>query len=316
MSRKAVRELHQPTGSNVPAMLVNLAGVAVGLASLASGWPTTHPLWIVLLIGGLAYFQHTWTTIFHEDAHYLLYRARWHNIFNGTIVGTLLMVPFTVYRHVHIRHHSKMSSPDDWELWPYCDPGKSLRFRRIFLLFDVLLGGWVAPFIYGRIFFVKHSPLIDPRLRRRIVLEYLLIAGFWGGVIALVAFSGAWWLFAKVYLIPAWLTGVIQTTRKLTEHLGLPAGDPMLGARTVLSESALGKAMEYTSFHISAHGLHHRHPQMPHSNLERAFELTTEEERRAPIFPSYWHAMRDMFSHLPHPGIGVNARMGVDSGAS
>lgn len=310
MASSEVRALHQPSGSNVPAMLLNLAGVAIAWASLAWGWPAENLLWTAFVILWLAYFQHTWTTIFHEDAHHALYRARWHNTFNGVIVGTLLMVPFSVYRQVHIRHHAKMSSPEDWELWPYCDPGRTLRFRRIFLFFDIIFGLWAAPYVYGRIFFVRHSPLTDPRLRRRIKLEYLLIVGFWGSIITLVTLTGAWWLFAKVYLIPAWLTGVIQTLRKLTEHLGLPAGDPMLGARTVLSKSVVGRAMEYTSFHISAHGLHHQYPQMPHDHLEKAYDLKVPE-KSAPVFPSYWRAMLDMCSHLRHPGIGVNARQPV-----
>ncbi len=194
MGNPSVQDLHKPTGSNVLAVLCNLTGVATAFASLASGWPTAHAAWTVFMILWLAYFQHTWMTIFHADAHYAAYEGKWHNIRQGMIVGTLLMVPFHVYRHLHIRHHSKMGLPDDFEMWPYCDPSKSLAFRRFFVLCDLLLGWWLGPYIYGRIFFVRNSPISDPKVRRRIRWEYLLIVTCWSGIIALVAYYGAWML--------------------------------------------------------------------------------------------------------------------------
>ncbi len=304
----AIRELHEPAHSNVPTMLCNLAAVAAAIVSLCTGWPTSHPLWVAGMIVWLAYFQHCWTIIFHEDAHFSLYpKARWHNVFNGTIIGTLLMIPFSVFRQVHIRHHNKMNTPDDEELWPYVTPTCSLAFRRAFLVFDVLLGLWAAPFIYNRVFFIRNSPIRDPKLRRRIWFEFAGIAAFWTTLVGLVAYYGVWYQFALAYLIPAWLTGMIQTVRKLTEHLGLPAGDAMTGARTVMSSGLLGRFVAETSFHIEAHGLHHKYPQMPHMNLERAMEVT---QNSAPelVFPNYWRAIRDMIPHLRHPGIGVNAQ--------
>jgi len=302
-----IKDLHQEARSNVPALLVNLAAVGVGVFAIAAEWPTGHPIYLACVMLALAYFQHCWTIIFHEDAHYALYPAkRWHNIFNGTIVGTLLLVPFTIYRQVHIRHHNRMNTPDDWELWPYTDPSRSLTFRRMFVALDVLLGAWVGPYIYDRIFWARNSPMTDPGMRRRVAIEFGLIVLFWGSVLGVVAWYGAWQKFAMIYLIPAWLTGLIQTFRKLTEHLGLPAGGAMNGARTVLSQTAIGRAMAWTSFHIEAHGLHHRYPQMPHGNLKRAMDVT-EDVAPELVFPSYWRAVCNMLPHLLRPGIGVNA---------
>ncbi|HWL94979.1 MAG TPA: fatty acid desaturase [Phycisphaerae bacterium] len=308
MGAVEIKDLHRNPQSNVFPMLLNLAGVAVALVALAKGWPADNWFWIAAWVAWLAYFQHTWMTIFHEDVHYTLYRAKWHNIMNGTIVGTLLTVPFSVYRHVHIRHHNRMNHPEDWELWPYVDPTKSLAFRRWFMVFDLLLGLFAAPYIYSRIFFSKHSPLTEPKQRRRIWLEYGLIVVFWGSLWGIVIYTGAWWLFAKMYLIPAWLSGTVQTVRKFTEHLGLPLGTPMEGARTVLPADSLAKAVAYTSFHISAHGVHHQYPQMPHENLEKVVVFERAKHGDAPVFTSHVRAMQDMARHLWHPGIGVNAR--------
>lgn len=308
MGAVEIRELHKNPRSNGLPVVLNLSAVVVALFALAKGWPTEGWFSISFWVIWLSYFQHTWMTIFHEDVHYALYKPKWRNVMNGTIVGTLLTVPFTVYRHVHIRHHNRMNHPEDWELWPYVDPKKSLTFRRIFLVFDVLLGLWVAPFIYARIFFVKDSPITDSAARRRIVIEYLVMFAFWAAIWGLVIYSGEWWLFAKMYLIPAWLSGVVQTFRKFTEHLGLPLGTPMEGARTVLPDDPIGKAVAYTSFHITAHGVHHQYPQMPHENLEKAIVVERNEHPNAPIFASHWRAFCDMATHLWYPGIGVNAR--------
>ncbi|MBI3759668.1 MAG: fatty acid desaturase, partial [Deltaproteobacteria bacterium] len=174
-----------------------------------------------------------------------------------------------------------------------------------FLLVDIFLGLLAGPFIYGRIFWVKHSPLTDPALRRRIAWQYVLIVAFWSGLIASVAYFGWWREFTLAYLIPAYITGIVQTLRKLTEHLGLPAGDAMNGARTIISHQPLAKFASWTAFHIEAHGLHHKYPQMPHTNLERVLEVDGigAQDR---VYRSYWAAVRDMLPHMLRPGVGAN----------
>ncbi|MHC5109201.1 MAG: fatty acid desaturase family protein [Planctomycetota bacterium] len=314
MESSQVKALHERTRSNVPALLINLAGVVVGIATLATGWPTAHWGWTVGAIIWLSYFQHTWMMIFHADVHYALYEGKWHNIRSGIIVGTFLMVPFSVYQAMHLHHHKHSLDPNDWELWPYCDPRRSLAFRRIFVVLDILLGTFVGLYIYNRIFFVKHSPIHDRKLRRFIWMQYLIILVFWGAIWGVVAYYNAWWLFAKIYLIPAWLTGTIQTIRKLTEHLGLPAGPAMFAARTVMPESTVGHAINYTSLGVPGHGVHHRYPKMPMNHLRQAYELQSDEVQGAPVFRTHTAAVIDMCRYLFNPGAGVNAPVALGPG--
>ena len=316
MDAARLKELHKPTQSNMPALLINLAGVAIGTATLATAWPTDHWLWTIAAIIWLSYFQHTWMMIFHSDAHYSMYEGKWHNIRIGIIVGTFIMVPFSVYKAMHLHHHKHSLDADDWELWPYCDPRRSLAFRRVFVIFDLLFGQLVGLYIYNRIFFVRHSPIRDPKLRNFIWIQYAIIFLFWGAVFGLVAYYGAWWMFAKVYLIPAWLTGSVQTVRKLTEHLGLPAGPAMFGARTVIPKSLVGQAVNYTSMGVPGHGIHHRFPKIPMNNLHDAHELQRDEVAGAPVFRSHVAAMLDMCRYLANPGAGVNAPVPLAHSAS
>ena len=300
-----IKALRLRKGSNIPALLFNIMAVLGLVAMLATGWPSGHPAFIAALILALVYFEHCWTIIFHEDAHLMLYRARWHNYFNGVLVGTLLLTPFTIYRQSHIRHHSKMNSPEDWELWPYVDPQTTPRFRRLFVVFDILLGLVVGPWTYARIFFHKDSPLTEPRIRRQIRLEYAIMIVFWAALLTLVAWGGFWRAFLLAYLLPAWITGMVQTMRKLVEHLGLPGDDAMGGARTIIGTGPIARFIDWTSLHISQHGLHHLFPQVPHENLEAAFQTLPPEKQKT--FPSYWSALLDTLPHLARPGIGVNA---------
>jgi hypothetical protein len=99
---------------------------------------------------------------------------------------------------------------------------------------------------------------------------------------------------------------VLQTGRKLIEHLGMPEDKGLGGARTIMGKGPIARFVDWTSFHISQHGMHHLYPQMPHQNLARAFEDLPESERQH-VFPSHWAAIRDTLPHLRCPGVGVNA---------
>ena len=67
-----------------------------------------------------------------------------------------------------------LNRPDDWELWPYSDPAASRPFRIVFAWCDLLLGFITTPYMYGRIFFHKNSPITAPPTRAAILKEYLL----------------------------------------------------------------------------------------------------------------------------------------------
>jgi fatty acid desaturase len=221
-----------------------------------------------------------------------------------------MYVPYTVYRESHIRHHSRLNRPDDWELWPYSNPRRSRTFRRVFVFFDIVLGFLVAPFIYSRIFFHRDSPLKNPAIRRAIALEYLGIALFWGFVFYRRTSSHTWMAYAEVWLIPQMIAGVFQTMRKLTEHLGMSSYDPMLGTRTVVGNNWFTRVLSFVNFDIFVHGPHHRHPRLAQNLLKEKMDeyLVNNPQVNYPVYPSYLRATLAMIPYLlNNPGIGVNA---------
>jgi fatty acid desaturase len=285
--------------------LLTLLGVGIGLYFLSSPWRSDHLVvqgWWTLFT---AFFLFCWTSCFHETAHQMLSNSRRF----GRFLGTVMFVPYTVYRECHIRHHAYLNTPNDWELWPYADPKSSRSFRRAFVWFDLLLGVIVAPYIYGRIYFHKHSPLKSPDVRSAIRREYLFMAFTWGMIWGTLAYYNAWAGYLRGWVLPTVIAGIIQTGRKLTEHLGMASYDPLFGTRTVMGKNWLTRLGSFLNFDLFVHGPHHRHPRMTHDGLAEKMLVYVQNnpETDYPIYSHYWTATWAMLPILfKNPGVGMN----------
>ena len=293
--------------SALPLYIVFPLGVLC-LYSLAFPWPSDHLLvriaWTLLTANVFLCY----TSLFHELAHHTLVRSKLVNIWLGRILGTIALTPYTAYRESHIRHHAYLNKPCDWELWPYSDPNASLSFRRAFVWLDILMGFLAAPYVYVRIYFAKDSPL-QADSRRAIRWELAAIVVAWGGVLGFVAWKGAWIVLLTVWVLPHWMVGILQTCRKLTEHLGMESIDPLFGTRTVVGMSLFTRVTTFLNFHIFVHGPHHRHPRDSHAMLMTRMQAYQEENPHAeyPVYSSYWRAFRAMAPWLiRNPGVGIN----------
>lgn len=279
--------------------------------ALAAGFPSTHPAvrTALVLIGG--YFLFNLTSLFHETAHLTLPAfSRTANVMVGRIIGVVLLVPYTVYRESHIRHHAYLNRPNDWELWPYSDPKTSLTFRRIFVWFDLLFGFLTAPFTYARTYFHPDSPIRQPGLRRTILAEYAVMFFVWGSLLWWVTAAGHWPTFLLCWGIPHWFAGILQNGRKLTEHLGMASFDPLQGTRTVIGGNWFSRLCSWLNYDIFVHGPHHRFPLLTHDKLEGRIRQYTDQhpERSFPVFSSYFRAFCAMTPCLiSRPGVGLNA---------
>lgn len=306
-TEQELKDLEEKT--TIPRFLFLPLG-ALGLWSLAVYWPSNAIGWQVFWTLFTSYCLFCWTSCFHECSHHTLSGSKNASIWLGRILGTAMFVPYSIYRESHIRHHAYLNKPSDWELWPYSDPNTSLRFRRVFIWFDLFLGLFMAPFIYGRIFWNKETPIKDPKLRRAIRYEYAFMVLFWGSVIGTCAYFGTLWDLVRVWFLPHYLAGIYQNTRKFTEHLGMSSYDPMLGTRTVVGSNFITKWCTYFNFDIFVHGPHHRHPRIAHNLLLQKMDDYQEQnpDLKYPVFTSYWGAIIDMApSFIKTPGVGMNA---------
>lgn len=295
--------------STLPRFIFFPAG-AFGIAALAVKWPSDHWGWMTFWTFFTSYCLFCWTSCFHETAHQTLCASQRLSIWLGRFLGTMMWVPYTVYRESHIRHHAYLNKPSDWELWPYSDPNTSRTFRRIFVWFDLILGFVMSPYIYGRIYFHPNSPLRDkPDVMRTIRNEYLFMAVWWIVLVSSLCWFGVFGDFVRAWLIPHYIAGIWQSIRKFTEHLGMVSYDPMKGTRTVVGESWLTRLCTYLNFDIFVHGPHHRHPRVAHNELRQKMQeyAIKHPEVEYPMFRTYFAAIRDMLPYMiKDPGVGMN----------
>ncbi len=264
--------------------------------------------WQITYTALLSYFIFCWTSAFHETVHQTLSAYNRFNKHLGRIIGTVIMIPYTAYRETHIRHHAYLNRPTDWELWPYSDPNRGRWFRRAFALFDFLFGFCGAMVIYGRIFWVRQSPISDES-RKMIRREYMVAVAAWVATGTALTLTNSWLHFVQVWLIPLTLAGMMQTMRKFTEHLGMASFDPLLGTRTVRGRNWLTRITSFLNFDIFVHGPHHRHPRVAHTALGELMDDYVEANptTRLPVYSTYARATLDMLPWLiRNPGVGLN----------
>lgn len=230
------------------------------------------------------------------------------------ILGTVVGIPYTVYREVHMRHHAYLNTPQDWEMWPYGDPKASLHFRRIFVWFDVVFSIIATPIIWGRICFSQHSP-VTPQIRRTMKIEYLAVAGFWLGLIGIGIWAHAtgWFQFRAehtIFALPPVLATMVNGFRKIMDHVGTSSFDPIHGTRTVVGQSILTKALSFFNFDLAVHGPHHRYPKLDHSLLKQQMTEIVEKspEQEYKVYSSFFAVCREaLYTMIKNPGVGLNA---------
>lgn len=282
---------------------------AIGIVALWMQWPAPALAWQAFWTLMTAYCMFCWTSCFHETVHQTLTANRNTSIWLGRFIGTSILIPYSVYRESHIRHHAYLNKPTDWELWPYSDPKAGIGFRRLYVWFDLLLGTIASIVSYGRIYWHRDSPITDPQLRRTIAREYAFAVFFWAVVVAAVAVTDSWGGFLRGWIIPTWVAGFFQSIRKFTEHLGMSSYDPLVGARTVVGQNWFTRMCTYLNFDIFVHGPHHRHPLVPHRTLKQKMQEYVEKqpELQYPMFRTYGGAILDTIPYMfRNPGVGMN----------
>ena len=267
-------------------------------------------IWIVVLgIIVAAHLMHGTLIGLHEAAHGLLRRNRRFNEFDGTVIGTLSLMSFSLYRVVHQTHHAYLATERDYEFWPLSKPAVP-RWQRCAAAFcELNFGLFYGPFVFFRAFFSSPSPVRSPRVRRRVWAELALMVVTWSLILGTVAAFGLWKYFIAMYLVPALLAANLQSWRKYIEHVGL-TGDTVNGStRSIVAKSWLGRLLAFSLLHEPFHGVHHQKAGLPHSVLPQYAERLEPKnpgERRP--YPSYRNALLDLIRSLANPRVGPQWR--------
>ena len=273
-------------------------------------WAAVWNKWIWLavpLVLITAHLMHGLLIGLHEASHGLLRKSRRLNEFDGTVIGVFSLLPFTLYRVVNQSHHAHLATQRDAELWPFVLPSAPRWVRCLAAFTELTVGLFYSPFLFLRIFFQSSSSIRSPKVRRRIWREIALAIVVWAGIIAAVAFAGAWKYMFWMYLTPATIAADLQSWRKYIEHVGLKGNTVNSSTRSIIPRSWIGRFFAYTLLHEPYHGVHHENAGLPHSWLPRFKSVLTPKnpDERVP-FISYRHALPDLIRSLANPRVGAH----------
>ncbi len=277
---------------------------AIG-AAVSHGW-----YWLAVPLVLLAsHLMHGALIGLHEAAHGMLRKNRAFNEFDGILIGTLSFMSFSLYRAIHQTHHAHLTTERDCEFWPFVEPGTPRWARRLAAFIELNFGLFFTPFVFLRAFLMQPSPMRSKRVRRRVWAELILTAVVWTGVLSAVAVFGVWKYFLWMYFAPAFIAGNLQSWRKYIEHVGMTGASIRGCTRSIVADTWTGRFVAFTLLHEPLHGIHHLRAGLPHSELPQhvaKLQPTTLDE---PVpFPSYRHALADLFRCLADPRVGSQWR--------
>ena len=303
-------EIHEPhwlSRSAFQIVVFIFFATEIALAAvLQSGASLWFAVPLVLLAGHL---MHGGGVAFHEASHGLLRRSRVLNEIDGTIIGLMSFMSFSLYRAAHQLHHMHLATERDEELWPFVHP-QTPRWARVLAAFLELTAGlFFLPILFLRIFLRAGSPIRSKKVRRRIWAELVLMLVVWIGVVAAVAHWHAWRYFLWMYLVPVYLAGNLQSWRKYIEHVGMTGSTVNSSTRSIVAHGWSGRLVAFTLLHEPYHGVHHLHMGLTHAELpHRAPELAPQTADEIHPFPSYRHALLHLLRNLPDPRVGAQWR--------
>jgi fatty acid desaturase len=269
-----------------------------------SGWFAVLVLvWIASIL-----VSHNKVIAFHEATHGLLQPLPWLNELIGEIIGCVSLVPLTAYRIVHGQHHAYLGTERDVEFWPFVDPSVRLWRRRLAIAAELLLGYFYDPTIILRGTFVARD--VPPALRRKAAVEYALCGLIWCLLAVILTWFGWWPEFCVAYFIPAYVAAILNSWRRMVEHLGMLGDTVETKSRTIVPQGRLAAVVSASVLHVDHHGTHHRYGRIPYYHLPEATRLMHDVNGEQAVFPSYWSALRDTLPHVVNPRVGGQWRSG------
>ncbi len=293
---------HWVSQAAFPIISISLLLTQIGLGvALYQGW-TWLSVGLVLVVSHLMHGQ---VIAFHEASHGLLRKSRFLNDLDGFLIGIFSFMSFTLYRASHQSHHMHLATERDEELWPFVLPKVSRPARILAAFLELNFGIIYTPFLFYRTFLRKDSPIRAPKVRRQIWRELAVIAAIWIGILSAVAWLNVWSYFLWMFLVPAFITGNLQSWRKYIEHVGMTGHTPNSATRSIVCRDWLGHFVAFTLLHEPYHGVHHEHAGVTHAELPKyVASLEPKSPDEVAPFPSYRSALLHLLRSLTDPRVG------------
>jgi len=221
--------------------------------------------------------------LMHESNHNLLFKNRALNRWVGFLCGLPSLVAVSAYRTLHLAHHAHTGTHDDPDSMEESVP-KSIPMVFFFYIFL-----FIGAYLYlGHL--VKTSiSLANPKMKRQIITEYLLIAATFTALFWFLPFA----VMLHLWLIPLLIAAQLTNVRGLAEHSLTTHENVFTETRTVTSNPFVSFMMNNLNYHLD----HHLFPGVPWYNLQRLHDILKDEYKAAgsSIYTSYTAFLIDFF---------------------
>ena len=255
-------------------LLLWFAGASVAhYAVRLEGLPRYGAYAVGLVTSALA--LNAFVLLLHEGMHGTLFASRAANRWASVALGGCVLMSFTAYQVLHIRHHTYLGDeagrdPDDYHNY-------SRSPRLVWLLHYVRLA--VGAFLYLLMIPDLPSRHGTPEERRRVAQEYAVLGCAWAAAFASVPFP----VLLHAWLLPLVLVGYMTNVRGFTQHGLTDAHDPLLASRTMRPNPVVSFLLLNENLHLE----HHLFPEIPSYHLGRLRELIEPNLPRAVEGRSY-----------------------------
>ena len=238
---------------------------------MAPGWPR-----LVLTIPGIflsAIAINAFVLLLHEGMHHTLFRSPFWNRWVSVLVGLPVLMSFSAYQVMHLRHHTFLGDPrdpDDYENY-------TKRPHLLWLMHCLRL-------LFGAFLYILFIPVLawrhgSWRQRRRVAEEYAVLA-----VVAVVlALTVPGDVLLLAWFLPAVVVGYMTNIRGFTQHGVAVAADPFLASRTMKPHPVVAFCLLYENYHLE----HHLFPDVPSYHLPELHALVWPRLPRAVAGSSY-----------------------------
>jgi fatty acid desaturase len=237
-----------------------------------------EPSWarISLSIAGVlvsAIALNAFVLLLHEGMHHTLFARPFWNRWVSFLLGIPLLMSFSAYQVMHLRHHTFLGDPRD----PDDYANYTARPRILWLMHCLRL--LVGAFLY--LLFIPSLALrFGKREQRiRVLQEYALLLPVFAVVIVFVPGTMLLW----GWFLPAILTAYMTNIRGFTQHGITDAHDPFLASRTMQPHPLVAFCLLNENYHLE----HHLFPEVPSYHLPRLHRLLWPRLPRAVVGGSY-----------------------------
>ena len=223
----------------------------------------------------------------HEAMHRVLLSNKNRNDIVGVFLSAMLGTRLFDSRKIHMRHHAKIGTSEDPNLYWYDEKKITPDYRAVLFMFQQLFGAKLHAFLI-RFFFVLSQALSKKKLnnkrkanaishsssnkKAKIDIVALLIMQLF--LLYLFSRLSSPWTYVLFYFLPIiTLTGLIESIRTFSEHVNYPMGvnDQMvhLIPRLYFVKCSLIEQAIFAPYGFHYHHLHHMYPTVPVFKLKK-----------------------------------------------